>query len=83
MQTNQMTTILQHMKKEHGVATRVKCPLCANTYSDQHGLKRHFKKSHANAPASAAAAGAAPGLGEGPSVSVETDVLSSYNPTFL
>ena len=47
MQTPQINSIMSHMKKQHGVTTRIKCPLCNNTYSDQHGLKRHFKKAHA------------------------------------
>ncbi len=31
----QMGAIMQHMRKVHGVVTRIKCPLCESTYSDQ------------------------------------------------
>ncbi len=30
-----MGAIMQHMRKVHGVVTRIKCPLCESTYSDQ------------------------------------------------
>ena len=83
LQTPQMTAILHHMRKEHGVTTRIKCPLCESSYSDQHGLKRHFRKAHGDAAASASSRSQQPPPPPPPPVAAMGADILNYGATFL